>query len=156
MNEVFKLKTFFIIGAVLAAFLWASSFSPPAPPRAETEEKVIVAPENYERSEKLQKTADDLLPLFDNMPPVPVFVTDEPVIKTGTNTERGVAYTACDTKGNPVIFVKKIYFENANAKQLLNILKHEQTHAYFCRQGRMWGHDEQFRRKFKEVGGIGN
>ena len=112
--------------------------------------------ENFERAMKLQKETDALLQLFDKMPQVPVFLKNEIINKEGSNTERGVAYTTCENKNQPTIFVKKVFYENANGKQLVNILKHELTHAWQCRQETMWGHDERFRRKFKEVGGFGN
>lgn len=114
------------------------------------------AKRNFERSAKLQTDADALLPLFGKMPQVPVFLKDEIVNKQGSSTERGVAYTACENKNQPTIFVKKVFFEKANRKQLINILKHELTHAYFCRQGAQEGHDALFRKKFTEVGGFGN
>ena len=119
----------------------------------------IVKPEpkqDFERSAKLQTETDALLPLFGKMPPVPAFLKDEIINKEGSSTERGVAYTACENKNQPTIFVKKVFFEKANKKQLVNILKHELTHAYFCRQGIQAGHDAKFRKKFTEVGGIGN
>jgi hypothetical protein len=103
----------------------------------------------------LQTQADIVLPLFDNMPAVPIYLTDEPLLKTGSEKERGVAYTVCTHK-KPAIFVKKGFYQKRNQKQLVNILKHELTHAWFCRQGIQAGHDERFRRKFKEVGGFGN
>jgi len=77
-------------------------------------------------------------------------------LKSGTSIERGVAYTLCETSEKPVIFVKKSFYENTNRQQLVNILKHELTHAWLCRQNLMSGHDEIFRRKFAEVGGFGN
>jgi hypothetical protein len=112
--------------------------------------------QNFERSAKLQTETDALLPLFGKMPPVPVFLKDEIINKQGSSTERGVAYTACENKNQPTIFVKKVFFEKTNRKQLVNILKHELTHAYFCRQGVQEGHDALFRKKFTEVGGFGN
>jgi hypothetical protein len=112
--------------------------------------------EEFERDTKLQAETDALLPLFDNMASVPVYLKDEPVIKSGTNTEKGTAYTHCYGHDEPAIFVKKIYYRKTNRKQLVNALKHELTHAWLCRQGVMWGHDERFRRKFKQVGGFGN
>jgi hypothetical protein len=105
---------------------------------------------------KLQSETDALLPLFDNMPPVPVYLRDEPIVKSGTNTERGVAYTNCGKNELPAIFVKRVFYEKTNQKQLTNILKHELTHAWLCRQNFMNGHDDNFRRKFAEVGGFGN
>jgi hypothetical protein len=110
----------------------------------------------FERDAKLQAETDALLPLFDKMPPVPVYLKDEPILKSGANTERGLAYTDCYGQARPAIFVKKIFYQKNNRKQLVNALKHELTHAWLCRQGIMSGHDERFRRKFKEVGGIGN
>ena len=112
--------------------------------------------ENFERSAKLQTETDALLPLFGKMPQVPVFLKDEIINKQGSSTERGVAYTACENKNQPTIFVKKVFYEKTNRKQLVNILKHELTHAYFCRQGVQEGHDANFRKKFTEVGGFGN
>lgn len=111
---------------------------------------------DYETNDKLQLQANTLLKLFGNMPQVPVYIRDEPIIKTGSETQKGVAYTTCVDKKNPTIFVKKIFFQKANDKQLTNILKHELVHAWFCRQGEIIGHDERFRKKFKEVGGFGN
>ena len=90
------------------------------------------------------------------MPPVPVFIKDEPVLKTGSETQRGVAYTVCGLADKPVIYLKKAFYQRANQIQLTNILKHELVHAWFCRQGLRVGHDERFRKKFAEVGGIGN
>jgi hypothetical protein len=110
----------------------------------------------FELNDKLQADANALIPLFDNMPPVSVYLKDEPIIKTGSNTERGVAYTQCEQHDNPTIFIKKDFYRKANRQQLVNILKHELTHAWLCRQRLMSGHDERFRRKFAEVGGFGN
>lgn len=110
----------------------------------------------FEADAKLQSESDKLAPLFDKMPPVPVFLKDEPIIKNGTNTERGVAYTVCENKDQPTVFVKKIFYQKANQKQLTNILKHELTHAWACRQRIAAGHDARFKQKFKQVGGFGN
>ncbi len=109
------------------------------------------------KDSKLQTQSDSLLNLFDNMPSVPVFTKDEPILKTGTVLERGLAYTACDVHDNkPTIFIKKAFYEKGNQKQIVNILKHELTHAYFCRQGFQVGHDERWRKKFESIGGFGN
>ena len=108
-----------------------------------------------ERNAKLQSDADALLSLFDKMPSVSVYLKDEP-IQGGANIEDGVAYNVCEDHKNPTIYVKKVFYAKANRKQLVNILKHELTHAYFCRQGIQAGHDERFRQKFTEVGGFGN
>ena len=110
----------------------------------------------FESINELQMDANALMPLFDNMPPVSVYLKDEPVIKSGSNTERGVAYTQCEQHENPTIYIKKDFYQNANRQQLVNILKHELTHAWLCRRRLMSGHDERFRRKFTEVGGFGN
>ncbi len=136
-------------------FLLAVIFNSPSKQSIITEKKAI-SRENFELDEKLQSNADQLLFLFDNMPPVKVFIKDEPIIKSGTNTERGVAYTSCKSFDSPKIFVKKTFYQTANQKQLANILKHELTHAWLCRQGQMSGHNKQFREKFKQVGGFGN
>jgi hypothetical protein len=112
--------------------------------------------EKTEQNEKLQAEADALLPLFDEMPPVTVSITDAPVLKSGSSIETGVAYTICEKKNQPDIFVKKVFYEKANRKQIVNILKHELTHAWQCRGEMMWGHDARFRKKFEEVGGFGN
>jgi hypothetical protein len=138
-------------GTVLLAILFFI-----APQQFHKTEKGLHFPENYQRNENLQAEADSLLELFDKMPAVPVFLKDEPVIKNGTNSERGVGYTYCRAGGEPEIFIKKIFYETANSRQLTNILKHELTHAWLCRQGKMSGHDDNFRRKFTEVGGFGN
>lgn len=159
------MKAFFIL-VFLAAAVLTGAFAlfwlgkPPDPPpvspttvpiEVETEKK-----DNFEYNAKLQAEADALLPLFDKMLSVPIFLRNEIINKEGSNTERGVAYTICENKNQPTIFVKKVFYEKANRKQLVNILKHELTHAWQCRQEIMWGHDPRFRKKFKEVGGIGN
>jgi hypothetical protein len=105
--------------------------------------------------ENLQNESDALLPLFDSMPPVTVYVAELPVMKSGTSIEKGVAYTNCD-KNEPLIYIKKDFYEKTNRQQLVNILKHELTHAWLCRQNLSSGHGELFRRKFTEVGGFGN
>lgn len=118
--------------------------------------EIVILGEKLDRNDKLQAETDALLPLFDQMSPVPVFLKDEPIIVSGTNTERGVAYTDCAAHDNPSIFVKKTFYQTANQIQLVNILKHELTHAWLCRQKLMSGHDEKFRQKFTQVGGVGN
>jgi hypothetical protein len=105
---------------------------------------------------ELQKKADTFLNLFDNMPTVPFYLKDEPILKTGTNTERGLAYTICEPNNNPTIFIKKVFYQKANSKQINNVVKHELVHAWFCRKGVQVGHDAQFRRKFESIGGFGN
>jgi hypothetical protein len=112
--------------------------------------------EKLERNLKLQSQTDSLLKLFDKMPSVPVYLKDEPIIKNGTNVEHGVAYTDCGKNKSPTIYIKKVFYEKANQKQLVNILKHELTHAWQCKKGIMSGHDTEFRKKFTEVGGFGN
>lgn len=111
--------------------------------------------ENFERDMKLQAETDKLVKLF-GLRIVPVYLKDEIINKYRTNTERGVAYTTCTEKAQPIIFVKKVFYEKANRKQLVNILKHELTHAWQCSQDLTWGHDEKFYKKFRSVGGIGN
>ncbi len=108
-----------------------------------------------EKDEKLQTQTDSLLPLFDNMPPTPVYLKDEAILKSGNEAQLRVAYAICENK-KPTIFVKKIFYQKANQKQLVNILKHELTHAWFCRQGIKAEHDARFRKKFESIGGFGN
>ncbi len=111
---------------------------------------------NVKTDNRLQQQTDALLHFFDKMPTVPVFINDEPILKKGSETQNGVAYTKCESK-NPSIIMKKIFYEKANEKQLTNILKHELTHAWLCRKGLMaTGHGKEFRDKFKQAGGIGN
>jgi hypothetical protein len=142
----------------------ACSSSPP-PVNELTENKATPTPTptktptpkpKFETDAKLQKQSDALLKLFDNMPQVPVYLKDEPILKTGSETQKGVGYTVCEMNKTPVIYLKKVFYQKANQKQLTNILKHELVHAWFCRKGVRVGHDEQFRKKFKEVGGFGN
>lgn len=116
----------------------------------------IVLSFSFDHDYKLQAETDALLLFFDQMPSVPIYIKDEPILKLGTNTERGVAYTNCDGNVIPSIFVKKIFYQKTNQKQLINILKHELTHAWLCRQHLMSGHDARFREKFTQVGGFGN
>jgi hypothetical protein len=109
-----------------------------------------------QRDAALQAEADRIAPLLGRMPRVGVFVVDEPIEKKGGETERGVAYTTCTPDKRPTVFLKKAFREKANDKQLVNILKHEMTHAWFCSQGVQTGHDARFRAKFREIGGFGN
>lgn len=154
------LAVFMVFGAFALYLLLKPSDAPPAeqvstPPLPQSTATPSPA-RNFERNAKLQADTDALLPLFDKMPQVPVFLKDEVINKEGTNTQRGVAYTTCEQKNQPTIFVKKVFYEKANRKMLTNILKHELTHAWQCRQNFTWGHDEKFRQKFKSVGGFGN
>lgn len=117
----------------------------------------VVSENQFERDDKLQAETDALLALFDNMPTVPVYLKDEQISKSGTNTERGAAYTHCYSSELSAIYVKKIFYQKANRKQLVNLLKHELTHAWLCRQRQMSaGHDGAFREKFTQIGGFGN
>lgn len=126
----------------------------PTPPQINKAEN---SGEQFEHDENLQAEADALLSLFDQMPRVPVYLKDEPILKSGTNVERGAAYTHCYPREFPIVFVKKTFYQKANRIQLVNALKHELTHAWLCRQGQMSiGHGALFREKFSEVGGFGN
>ncbi len=108
------------------------------------------------RNPQLQSAVNKLLPLFRTMPKVDAYVVDEPIERTGSEVEKGVAYTTCSPSKIPVLYIKKTFYGRANGQQLTNILKHELTHAWFCTQGVQTGHDARFRAKFKEVGGFGN
>lgn len=156
----FALAALILLGFVALFWMFFSTNAPttanvlasPTPTAA-----VKIEPkQNFERNAKLQTETDALLPLFGKMPQVPAFLKDEVINKEGSNTERGVAYTTCENKTQPTIYLKKVFYEKAPRKQITNILKHELTHAWQCRQSMMWGHDERFRKKFKEVGGFGN
>ncbi len=116
----------------------------------------LISNNKVEKNSQLQVKADTFLKLFDNMPTVPFYLKDEPILKTGTNTERGLAYTICEPNNKPTIFVKKVFYQKANQKQIDNVVKHELVHAWFCRKGTQVGHDEQFRKKFESIGGFGN
>jgi predicted SprT family Zn-dependent metalloprotease len=89
------------------------------------------------------------------MPSVPIYLKDEPIIKNGTNTEKGLAYTICESN-KPTIFIKKVFYQTKNQKQIDNVIKHELVHAYFCRQGVQVGHNKLWRDKFRSIGGFGN
>ena len=143
----------FVALALLVAVPAPTTFFTLEKPAASPPAAVAPGPETDAR---LQAAADALLPLFGSMPPVPVYVVDDPVVKGGTNTERGVAYTHCEGHERPSVYLKKDFAARANQKQLVNILKHELTHAWLCRRRLMNGHDERFKQKFKEVGGFGN
>lgn len=125
------------------------------PANTPSQNKTPQSQKNVKTDNKLQQQTDALLHFFD-MQAVPVFINDEPVLKKGSETQKGVAYTKCESK-NPSIIMKRIFYEKANEKQLTNILKHELTHAWLCRKGMMaTGHGKEFRDKFKQSGGIGN
>lgn len=142
--------------AVFKVLLMLAILSGPTPTIQSFSVETAVSADTFEHDDNLQAEADALLPLFDEMPPVPVYLKDEPMLKTGTNTERGAAYTHCYSRELPTIFVKKIFYQKTNRKQLVNLLKHELTHAWLCRRQLMSGHDANFREKFKQVGGFGN
>lgn len=129
---------------------------PKLTPRPALTAAALVPEISFDHDDNLQAETDALLPLFDKMPPVSVYIKDEPILKTGTNIETGAAYTPCFNQQFPNIFVKKIFYQKANRKQLVNALKHELTHAWLCRQRITAGHDARFRQKFTEVGGFGN
>lgn len=156
---IFGLAAVLICFGVLAIyFLPDSAEQLPAaiPAPTLTASPKIEVKETHETNAKLQAAADALLPLFDKMPPVTVYLKDEIINPKGSNIERGVAYTTCERQKQPAIYLKKTFYTKANRRQLINILKHELTHSYFCRKGSQQGHDAQFRQKFTEVGGFGN
>lgn len=156
------MKKFFFITLIISAVVGCSKLPPPnvaanvQPIVAQNVNAQNSNTKKGERNSKLQSQADSLLFHFDRMPPVPVYLTDEPILKGGTNTENGVAYTDCDKNKNPSMFIKKVFYDKGNQKQITNILKHELTHAWQCRRGGMRGHDAEFRKKFEQAGGFGN
>jgi len=150
-----------LVGLMLPLFLfgcWQAPENLPAATNVSLSQKAteIAIIGKVERDQKLQSETDALLPLFDNMPSVPVYLKDEPVLKAGTNVDTGLAYTHCFGQERPAIFFKKVFYQKNNRKQIVNALKHELTHAWLCRQGVMSGHDARFYKKFRQVGGIGN
>lgn len=152
-----------VLSAGIAFYLFCFSpkqpeqFQPIPPPIAEKTPAANPVSDHLERDEKLQNETNALLPLFDKMPTVPIFLTDEAITKSGGSTEKGVAFTDCDHNDQPSIFIKQTFYRKANQKQIVNILKHELTHAWLCRQHQMSvGHGPAFRQKFKQVGGFGN
>lgn len=158
------MKKFLFIAFIISAVVGCSKTTPPNTalnantPTAvsQNSNSQITNAQKGERNSKLQSQADSLLYLFDRMPPVPVYLIDEPVKKGGTNTENGVAYTDCGKNKSPTMYMKKAFYGKGNQKQIVNILKHELTHAWQCRRGGMRGHDVEFRKKFTEAGGFGN
>ena len=160
-----RLLICFSVLAVVSLLAWIY-FTPkqvenPAATPVQTPDRETPVPDpRFERAahnDKLQAETDALLPLFDRMPSVPIYVKDEPMLKAGTNTDKGAAYAFCDAPNSPLIFMKKIFYEKASRKQLVNALKHELTHAWLCRKGLpSEGHDSRFRQKFTQVGGFGN
>ena len=133
----------------------SETVSIPAANAANTPKSIPV--KTPEQDLKLQAEADSYLNLFDNMPSVPVYLTNAAVSKSGGKVEKGVAYTTCESAARPEIWFKKDFALKTNPKQLTNIIKHELTHAWLCRQNEMGsGHGELFQKKFKSVGGFGN
>ena len=105
---------------VVAIFRWGFfSTPPPEPPQTNSNPeinktpKVKTGPSQIKKGEtdpQLQDQINSLLPLFDKMPVVPIFLTDEPILKSGSETQKGVGYTICNTKDNPTIYLKKDFF----------------------------------------------
>ena len=154
MLTVFKKTHFKRVGSAGLLLFLLTSFT--APNQSLPPDNSLTSVRRLESDDKLQAETDALLPLFENMPPVAVFLKNEPVLKTGSSIETGVAYTDCAAHLRPTIYIKKDFYEKTNRKQLVNILKHELTHAWLCRRQLMAGHDALFRRKFAAVGGFGN
>ena len=166
MTKSFLLKLLLIIFGIVAVLImflisvkyFISSLPETAPievvantksANVSAEKPDLISNNKVEKNSQLQVKADTFLNLFDNMPTVPFYLKDEPILKTGTNTERGLAYTICEPGNKPTIFIKKVFYQKANQKQIDNVVKHELVHAWFCRKGVQVGHDEQFRKKFE-------
>ena len=159
---VFAIFVFLLAGvfAILYFAFWSKSDSAEinsnkTPEQISNVAKTPTPKPKGERNSKLQSDLDSLLPLFDKMRSVPIYLTNEPIQKGEEGKEGGVAYNVCE-RDNPTIFMKRAFYDKGNRKQIVNILKHELTHAYFCRQGIQAGHDARFREKFTQVGGFGN
>lgn len=141
----------------LSIMIFATACSKTAQPSSTPAPTATPVPEHKgARNPGLQSEVNKILPLFKTMTKVDAYVVDEPIEKTGSEVEKGVAYTTCSPSKIPVLYIKKSFYGRANQQQLTNILKHELTHAWFCTQGVQTGHDARFRAKFKEVGGFGN
>ncbi len=166
-NKILKLLLFIFVPLLLLSLivlLWMRNSNPTPPTDAgkvdesnqsnqSSNKATSSLDKKVEKDAKLQREVDALLPLF-GMPSVAVFIKDEPII-AGAFVQAGVAYNICDDR-KPTIIVKKAFYEKANQKQLVNILKHELVHAWFCRLDVKAEHGERFRTKFREVGGFGN
>lgn len=134
-----------VLAGIAAIFYFLTSGTPPA--------ASVPAPiELFDAS--LQTRADKLATLFGELASVPVYLTESADGETD-DLVRGVAYTRCVVR-EPTIVIKEEFYRRANETQLINILKHELTHAFFCRDGVKAGHDARFREKFASVGGVGN
>ncbi len=162
-----SLKIRLLIGLLIfGAGLFIIRVYLPPPPTEKSLPEVLIHPiaqpavssdsrfDKVDHDANLQAEADGLLPLFDQMPSVPIYLKDDPILKSGTNIETGNAYTHCDGNKFPFIFVKKTYYRKVHRTRLINTLKHEMTHAWLCRQQMMSvGHGALFREKLARVGG---
>jgi hypothetical protein len=96
-------------------------------------------------SATLQSQADSYLYLFDNMPPVPVRVINQPIAK-----DKNFAYFDPLRK---VIFIRQEYINQGQGVQ--KTLKHEMVHAWMHWKGMNWkfskNHGPTFQAKLKEV-----
>lgn len=96
-------------------------------------------------SATLQSQADSYLPLFDNMPSVPVRVVNERIAK-----DRNVAYFDPVRK---TIFFKREYLNRGQG--VTGTLKHEMVHAWMHWKGKDWDanrtHGPTFQAKLTEV-----
>jgi hypothetical protein len=96
-------------------------------------------------SATLQSQADSYLYLFDNMPPVPVRVINQPIAK-----DKNFAYFDPLRK---VIFIRQEYITQGRGVE--KTLKHEMVHAWMDWKGMNWkfskNHGPTFQAKLKEV-----
>lgn len=97
----------------------------------------------------LQYTADQLLPLFDNMPSVRVKVGNDPHFKTS----KALAFWRQHEK---TIYIRPDYFKGAEPDDLVDTLKHELIHVWTDWKGfytdKDGGHGEAFIRKAISLG----
>jgi hypothetical protein len=101
---------------LLLLLMLLSNLTPVVPPITG---EIVVSGDRLEREDNLQAEADALLLLFDDMPSVAVYLKDEPILRSGTNTRRGVAYTHCQGNELPSIFVKKFFIKKTTGNNLL-------------------------------------
>jgi hypothetical protein len=106
--------------------------APPPPPEFDDEDGVAVE-QISEDEMRLQILANNLLPLFDNMPPVPVYI--RPAASEATFLKNPNAAAFHSTAGR-IVFKQEYYEANKeNLQELGLLMKHELTHAWMHWKG---------------------
>ena len=78
---------------------------------------------DYETDAKLQIQANSLLKLFGNMSQVSVYIKDEPIIKSGSDTQKGVAYAICVTNKQSDYFPQKNLLSKGKSESISQYFK---------------------------------